>query len=216
MRLEEPDMAADLIEREERKKDRVRLLLDRYGILFKQLVQREAPPFRWGALFRTLRLMELSGEVLGGYFFHGLSGLQFASHQAFRTLQRQLPEDAVYWLNATDPASVCGLGIDGFRGKLPKREVGSHLVYRGSRLVLTSQRQGKSLTIDAEPTDPLMTQYFAPLRHLLTRGFQPVSRLTIETINDEDAGKSDYVDALRTAFDAMVDYRTVVLYRQIQ
>jgi len=216
MRLDPPDMSADLIEREERKKDRVRLLLDRYGVLFKQLVQREAPPFRWGALFRTLRLMELSGEVLGGYFFHGLSGLQFASHQAFRTLQGRLPDDAVYWLNATDPASVCGLGIDGFRGKLPKREVGSHLVYQGSKLVLTSQRQGKSLTIDAEATDPMMTQYLAPLRHMLTRSFQPVSRLTIETINDEDAAKSPYVDALRTAFDAMVDYRTVVLYRQIQ
>jgi len=62
----------------------------------------------------------------------------------------------------------------------------------------------------------MMTQYLAPLRHMLTRSFQPVSRLTIETINDEDAAKSPYVDALRTAFDAMVDYRTVVLYRQIQ
>ena len=76
-------MAADLIESEERKKDRVRVLLDRYGVLFKQVLQREAPPFRWAALFRTLRIMELSGEVLGGCFFDGLSGLQFVSHQAF-------------------------------------------------------------------------------------------------------------------------------------
>ena len=216
MQLPKPDMTADLIETEERKKDRARLLLDRYGVLFKQLLQREAPPFRWAALFRTLRLMELSGEVLGGCFFHGLPGLQFVSHQAFRTLQRRLPEDAVYWMNATDPASVCGLGIDGFRGKMPKREVGTHLVYRGSELVLVSQRQGKALTISADPDDVAMTEYLAPLRHLLTRAFQPVSRLTVETINDEDAGKSPYVDALRTAFDAMVDYRTVVLYRRME
>ena len=216
MRLPKPDMTADLIESEERKKDRARLLLDRYGVLFKQLLQREAPPFRWAALFRTLRLMELSGEVLGGCFFLGLPGLQFVSHQAFRTLQRRLPEDAVYWMNATDPASVCGLGIDGFRGKTPRREVGTHLVYRGTELVLVSQRSGKALTIAADPDDPLMTQYLAPLRHLLTRAFQPVSRLTVETINDEDAGKSPFVDALRTAFDAMVDYRAVVLYRRME
>lgn len=216
MRVPTPDMAADLIESEERKKDRVRVLLDRYGVLFKQVLQREAPPFRWAALFRTLRLMELSGEVLGGCFFDGLSGLQFVSHQAFRALQSQLPNDAVYWMNATDPASVCGLGIDGFRGKLPKREVGTHLVYRGSQVMLTSQRGGKSLTISADPDDPAMTQYLAPLRHLLNRSFQPVSRLVVETINDEHAAKSPYVDCLRTAFDAMVDYRTVTLYRRME
>lgn len=216
MRVPRPDMAADLIESEERKKDRARVLLDRYGVLFKQLLQREGPPFRWASLFRTLRLMELSGEVLGGCFFLGLPGLQFASHQAFRALQHRLPDDAVYWMNATDPASACGLGIDGFRGKLPKREVGTHLVYRGSQLVLTSQRGGKALTISADPDDPAMTQYLAPIRHLLNRSFRPVSRLTVETINDEHAAKGPYVDCLRTAFDAMVDYRTVTLYRRME
>ena len=53
----------DLLEIEERKKDRARMLLDRYGIVFRELLQREAPGFRWADVFRPLRLMELSGEV---------------------------------------------------------------------------------------------------------------------------------------------------------
>ena len=51
-----------------------RLLLDRYGILFRELLQRELPAFRWSSVFRSLRIMELSGEILAGYFFHGIPG----------------------------------------------------------------------------------------------------------------------------------------------
>jgi ATP-dependent Lhr-like helicase len=49
----------DVIEKEERGKDRVRLLLERYGILFRELLQNESAPFRWASIFRALRLMEL-------------------------------------------------------------------------------------------------------------------------------------------------------------
>ena len=76
----------DLLAAEKRKKVRVRLLLDRYGLLFRELLQREAAPFRWAVLFRSLRLMELSGEVQAGRFFHGMPGPQFIAHRAFRLL----------------------------------------------------------------------------------------------------------------------------------
>ncbi len=49
---------------EELRRDRVRALLRRYGVLFRELLERELPPLRWGELFRTLRLMELSGRFL--------------------------------------------------------------------------------------------------------------------------------------------------------
>ncbi len=48
----------------------------------------------------------------------------------------------------------------------------------------------------------------------MTRQFQPVRRITIETINGEEAARSPYVDVLRTAFDVTIDYRNVVLYRK--
>jgi ATP-dependent Lhr-like helicase len=95
-----PISDADLVEREERNKERARLLLDRYGLVFKELLQNESPPFRWSSVFRALRLMELSGEVMTGYFFEGIPGPQFISHEAFRMLGKKLPEDAVYWMSA--------------------------------------------------------------------------------------------------------------------
>ncbi|MBM3132529.1 MAG: hypothetical protein FJZ95_05790 [Chloroflexi bacterium] len=213
-RLPPPAPPADLIETEERNKDRVRLLRDRYGILFRELLQNESEPFRWAALFRSLRLMELSGEVLAGYFFEGIPGPQFISHAAFRVLQRKLPDEAVYWLAATDPASLSGVGIEPLKANLPKRIGGTHLVYRGKDLVMVSQRNGKSLTFHAPPDDPRLTEYLGVLRHLLMRAFQPVRRVTIETINGEDASRSPYIDGLRTAFEVIIEHRHVVLYRK--
>ncbi|MFC1849409.1 DEAD/DEAH box helicase [candidate division CSSED10-310 bacterium] len=211
--ISKPDEASDLLEEEERTKERVRLLLDRYGILFRELLTREQSFFHWSAIFRSLRLMELSGEVLAGYFFHSISGLQFISHHAFRFLQRTLPENKVYWLNATDPISLCGVNIEALKGSLPRRVAGNHLVYKGPHLVLVSQRHGKSLKFNVPPDDHQLPEYLGVLRHLLERQFQPVRRLTIETINDRDASRSEYVDALRIAFDVTIDYKNVILYR---
>jgi ATP-dependent Lhr-like helicase len=210
--LASPELPDDLLETEERRKDRVRLLLDRYGILFRELLQRELPIFRWASIFRSLRIMELSGEVMAGIFFHGIPGPQFISHQAFRSLQRQLPEEAVYWMNATDPASLCGIQLDSLRGSLPARVASTHLVYRGTKVVVISQRNGKELTFNVPPDDPRLPEFMGVLRHLLTRRFQPVKRIAIETINDEEAAQSPYVQALRTSFDVLIDYRSVNLY----
>jgi ATP-dependent Lhr-like helicase len=206
---------AELIEREEIRKDRVRVLLDRYGILFRELLARERAPFRWSDLFRTLRLMELSGEILAGYFFKGIPGPQFMSHPAFRAFQQEPPEDAIFWLSAVDPASASGLPLEGLRGTLPKRVEGTHLVYRGSRLVVVSQRSGRMLNVTAPPDDPRLSECLEFLRHLLTRDYSPLRRVTIETINGEPAPASPYLPALKELFDVVVDIKRVSLFRRI-
>jgi ATP-dependent Lhr-like helicase len=211
-----PDLPDDLLETEERRKDRARLLLDRYGILFRELLQREWPGLHWSNVFRALRIMELSGEVMSGIFFHGVPGPQFISHRAFHRLQRKLPEDAIYWINATDPASLCGIQLDSIRGMLPPRIPTTHLVFRGNRLIVVSKRNGKDLTFHIPPEDPDLPEYMASLRHLLMRKFQPVRRIGIETINREKAPQSAYVPLLRTSFDVTVDYRNVTLYRKMR
>lgn len=213
-RLPPPEATEDILDIEERKKDRVRLLLDRYGILFRELLERESPEFRWSNLFRSLRLMELSGEVLAGCFFHGIPGLQFISHQAFRKLQRGLPEDAIYWMNATDPASLCGIQSDALKGSLPKRTASSHLVYHGKRLVVVSRGRGKDLTFNIPSDDPYLQEYLSFLRHMLTRQFQPMRGITLETINGQEASHSPYLGALRTNFDVIVDFKKVVVYQK--
>jgi ATP-dependent Lhr-like helicase len=211
--IPQPAPMDDPLEHEERNKARVRLLLDRYGILFRELLQREAPPFRWAALFRSLRIMELSGEVLTGYFFHGIPGLQFISPGALRLLLRSLPQDAVYWFNAADPASMCGIQLDAVRGTLPPRRPSTHLVYRGARRVMASQRHGKDLIFHVPPDEPDIARYLGPLHHLLTRPVAPFRSVTVETVNGQPAANSPYLELLRTAFEVVPDYKSITLYR---
>jgi ATP-dependent Lhr-like helicase len=204
----------DVLETEDRRKDRVRLLLDRYGILFRELLQREWPALRWPAVFRALRIMELSGEVISGVFFQGISGPQFISKKAFRRLQRKLPGGAVYWISAADPVSLCGVQTDSLRGMLPPRVASTHLIYQGKDLKGISKRNGKDLSFLVPHHDPDLPKYFISLHHLLTRKFQPLKRIAIEMINGERATESPYVAALRSAFDVSVDPKEVVLFRK--
>jgi ATP-dependent Lhr-like helicase len=209
----EPGRAQDPVEEVEMNKNRVRILLDRYGILFRELLQREILPFRWAAVFRTLRLMELSGEVLTGYFFQGVPGPQFISHDAFRDLQEGMQKQKVYWISATDPASLCGLDLAPLKkAGLPRRVVGTHLVYRGTRLILVSRQNGKKLTFHIPPEDPQIESSLDFLQVLLTRKFRPLRRITIETINGEAAARSRYLDVLRTLFDVSTDHTRAVLF----
>jgi len=210
-----PEPPDDLLETEERRKDCARLLLDRYGILFRELLQREWPSLRWSNVFRALRIMELSGEVMAGIFFHGIPGPQFISHRALRLLQRKLPEDVIFWINATDPVSLCGIQLDSVRGMLPPRIASTHLVYRGNRLIVLSKRNGKDLTFNVAADNPSLPEYMVFLHHLLTRKFQPIKRVLIETINGEKATQSPYISSFRSFFDVAVDYKNVILYRKM-
>jgi len=191
----------------------VRLLLDRYGIVFRELLQRELPPLRWSGLFRALRLMELSGEILSGHFFEGIDGLQFVSPSAWRELQ-QPPGDAVWWVNAADPASLCGLLPPEAGLALPPRLPGTHLVYRGAELVVVSKRNGKELEVNAPPDDPRLAEYFGVFRDLQARQFEPMNVITIEGINGRPAQKSEYLEPLRGMFELTADYKSVKLWKR--
>ncbi len=187
----------DVLEREERNKDRVRVLLERYGILFRELLLRELPAMQWGRLFRTLRIMEMSGELLAGNFFSGIAGLQFISMEAYRLLDQGLPQDAVYWVNAADPASLCGSGLEGLREQLPARLPSTHLVYHGVRLVLVSRRYGKELDFRVQPGDPRVLEYLSFFQVLVSREFNPRKRIAVERINGVAAARSEYGSILK-------------------
>ena len=213
--IEKPEPVEGLIEEAEIIKERVRLLLDRYGILFRQMLARELAPFRWSAIFRSLRLMELSGEVVTGCFFKDLSGLQFVSSRMLRLLQDKLPEDRLYWLCAQDPASICGLGIDAIKEELPRRGAGSHLVYLGSCLAMVSSRKGKHLQIHLPFDHERLTDCFILFDHLLGRSIDPLPSITVERINAENAADSQFLEVLRQRFDIVVEAPKVIVYRSM-
>ena len=189
----------DAIDREELLKDRARLVLGRYGVVFRELLDRELPALQWPRLFRTLRLMELGGEVVAGRFFLGVPGLQFASHEALRALRDGAPAEEVWWVNAADPASPCGLALEGLDAGLPRRVATSHLVFQGSRAVVVSERRGRRLEIRVGPDHPSLPEYLAFLKVLLTRAVSPMRAVVVETVNDEPAAGSSY----RRVFDGL-------------
>jgi ATP-dependent Lhr-like helicase len=163
-----------------------------------------------GGIFRSLRILELAGELLAGYFFKGISGPQFISRRAFQLLQQKMDEDAIYWIHAADPASLCGAPLEPL--KLPPRVAGTHLVYQGLKVVMVSRHNGKDLNFHVPPEDLRLPRYFVALRHLLTRPFQPLKRIAVATINGEKAPESPYVPVLRGSFKVLVDYKHVSLF----
>jgi len=186
----------DPLEREALVRDRVRILLARYGVLFRERLWNELPGFRWGDIFRTLRLMELGGEVFTGHFFQGVPGLQFCSPAAFRALTRPLPEGAVYWMNAADPASLCGVPLEELRASLPGRLPTTHLVYEGRGLVLVSRKGGKEVDVLVPPDSPRLPEFLGVFRAMVEREFEPLRCVRVETLNGEPAPQSIFARAL--------------------
>jgi ATP-dependent Lhr-like helicase len=205
-----PPPPEDPLEEREIQKERVRLLLSRYGILFREILQRELPPLQWGRLFRTLRLMELSGELVSGHFVQGITGLQFASPGVLREIAAGGGEERVYWMNAADPASLCGRELP---GELPRRVPTTHLVYKGAELVLVSRKSGRELTIHPPSDSPRIQEYLSFFSTLLSRQESPMRRIRTESINGEPARESAYAGALKS-YGFIADGPYLTLYRR--
>jgi ATP-dependent Lhr-like helicase len=207
-------------------KERVRLLLQRYGILFRPLLARELAAFSWGRLFRALRLMELAGEVVGGHFVEGVPGPQFVSPEMLRAISRGGDREAIFFLNAADPASLCGLGLDwdevaadggastpAESGRLPARRPSTHLVYHGRRLVMVSRRQGRRLSFYVENSSPHLNRYLNVVDHILKYRTNGSAGVVVETINHLPAPRSPYLAALKARFEVMVGPNRVTVYQ---
>ena len=103
-----------------------RVLLARYGILFRDLLAREANAPRWRDLLGILRRLEARGELRGGRFVSGFGGEQFALPEAAESLRRARTEDAPNEIAvaAADPLNLSGIVVPGERvPSVPGREV---------------------------------------------------------------------------------------------
>ena len=64
-----------------------RILLKRYGVVFKRLLEREGIALPWRVLLRIYHRLEARGEIRGGRFVGGISGEQFALPEAVGMLR---------------------------------------------------------------------------------------------------------------------------------
>ncbi len=95
-----------------------RMLLNRWGVVFRELLARETMVPRWRELLLAFRRMEDRGEVRGGRFVSGFIGEQFALPAAVESLRasRKLPPAGeVITISAADPLNLVGIIVPGER-----------------------------------------------------------------------------------------------------
>ena len=94
------------------------MLLQRYGIVFRDLLVRETNLPKWRELQMAFRRLEDRGEIRGGRFVDGFLGEQFALPVAVESLRatRKLPHTGeTIVLSAADPLNLVGILVPGER-----------------------------------------------------------------------------------------------------
>jgi ATP-dependent Lhr-like helicase len=110
-----------------------KMLLARYGVLFRDLLSRESNAPKWRDLLNILRRLEARGEVRGGRFLSGFGGEQYALPEAVDSLRAARTREcsALITLAAADPINLVGIVIPGDRvPAIPGKQV----AYRNGNL----------------------------------------------------------------------------------
>ena len=116
-------------------------------------------------------------------------------------------------MNAVDPASPCGIGLEELRPMFPHRLPTTHLVFHGKKLVLVSKKNGKELTVYVEPKHPRIPDYLEFFKTLISREFQPLKYISVEMVNEESVLDSPYKEVLRD-FGFKKDYKAMALMKE--
>ena len=129
-----------------------RQLLQRYGVVFHRVAQRETGLPPWRDLLRVWRRMEARGEIRGGRFVSEFSGEQYAlpeAVEALRAVRRKDGDGALIALSGADPLNLTGLITPGER--VPS-VAGNRVVYQDGLPIAT--RVAGAVTHLREPQDP--------------------------------------------------------------
>jgi ATP-dependent Lhr-like helicase len=103
---------AEELGQEKRCEHQARQLLSRYGVVFRELLAREASAPSWRVLLQTYRRLEARGEIRGGRFVNGFVGEQFALPHAvdrLRAHRRSEVRHEAAIIAAADPLNLVGV-----------------------------------------------------------------------------------------------------------
>ncbi len=115
-----------------------RVLLNRYGVVFRKLLENETGLPPWRDLLYVYRRMEARGELRGGRFVQGFAGEQFALPQAMQSLRKirnQAKDGKLVAIAATDPLNLTGSVTAGDR---VTRQPKNRILYRDGVPIATS------------------------------------------------------------------------------
>jgi ATP-dependent Lhr-like helicase len=217
--------AGDLDGREanQRLRAQAELLLERYGILTRELVRAEGVPGGFAALYPELCRLETLGVARRGYFVEGMGGAQFALAGAVERLRAQREDQdparppACLVLAATDPAQPYGAALPWpAQGNAsnsqrhaqetprpsPPRAPGASVVLVDAQPVLYLERGGRTLRVLAEPdpgeplpADARVERALEALAEHARAGRLP-ARIALERVDGEPVLGSPWVAAL--------------------
>jgi ATP-dependent Lhr-like helicase len=116
------------------------MLLARYGVVFRDLLAREAILPKWRELVQAFRRMEARGDIRGGRFVSGFLGEQYAlpvAVESLRAMRRTEPAGEIITISAADPLNLVGIVVPGER--VPAIS-GKTVTYRDGAAVATEDR----------------------------------------------------------------------------
>jgi ATP-dependent Lhr-like helicase len=196
---------AEEVDPSARRRALAELLLERYGILTRELVLAEGVPGGFAALYPELCRLETLGVARRGYFVEGLGGAQFALPGAVERLRAQrAPEEArAVVLAATDPAQPYGAVLAwparqaasartgplssssplpaASAARRPSRVPGAHVVMVGAEPVLYLERGRRALQVLCAGEDPRVEVALGALADAARAG--GLGRVALERVN---------------------------------
>ncbi|MCB9729796.1 MAG: DEAD/DEAH box helicase [Deltaproteobacteria bacterium] len=193
----------------ERAHTRAVALLERHGVVTREVAASEPLVGGFASIYRVFRAMEEAGRIRRGYFVEGLGGAQFAwpgavdrlrsarmEHEAGTEAERGL------LLAATDPACPFGVTVAWpqtvAEGGRPRRAAGARVVLVAGEPVAFLERGHKALTTFAALAAPgrldlLVEALRAAARHRRGRA------LRLETIDGQPARQAPLAEAFRAS-----------------
>ncbi|MGB1885271.1 MAG: DNA glycosylase AlkZ-like family protein, partial [Gammaproteobacteria bacterium] len=152
-----------------------RVLLRRYGVVFRAMLANEPALPPWRHLLWAYRRLEASGEVRGGRFVAGHSGEQFALSEAvsaLREVRKRDDQKQVVAVNASDPLNLVGVVVPGVR--IPAKST-NQLVFLDGEYV--ANRNGNAFnfakTLDTATATRVRTALIEPKAGGRRRGSRP-------------------------------------------
>ena len=126
-----------------------RVLLRRYGAMFRRLLERESLQVSWFELGRVYRRLEARGEIRGGHFISGVSGEQFALPEAIgllRSVRKNKQSGELIMLSAADPLNLVGVLTPGPR----LTAVGANRLLLRDGVPIAALEAGKIINLHAD------------------------------------------------------------------
>ncbi len=173
------------------------VMLERYGVLTRELVLAEGIPGGFSAIYPELSQLETLGVARRGYFVEGLGGAQFALPGAVERLRAQMGGDErPVVLAAVDPSQPYGAALpwpargaqatrEGSPARRPARVDGAYVVLCGGEPVLYLERSGRALQTLVEAGDARLEAALRTLVEHVRSG--AVKRLALEKVDGEPA-----------------------------